>query len=142
MCAQPFTDGIPPNIAGDVFDAFGRPKNVVVVAHFPERAAVGFAKLKGRALFEQADEFEKIAAVMDAFHKDMKMVGHEAEGVQQEGVTDYAFHQKGNHALSRGGYVEIGHAVVTAGGEETCLTPEIVSRQEASGPAMDGHTRR
>jgi len=82
MSTQFFSDGIPPNVASDVFDGFGMPKNMVVVAHFPERAAARLAKLEGCALFEQADEFEKVAAVMDTLGEDMKMVRHETEGVQ------------------------------------------------------------
>jgi hypothetical protein len=57
---------IPPDITGDIFNWIGRAKNVVVVAHFPERAAMRFAKFKGRALFEEADEFGQVGTVVGA----------------------------------------------------------------------------
>jgi hypothetical protein len=44
MSTKPFADGLPPDIASDVFYLVCGPKNVVVVAHFPERTAVGFVK--------------------------------------------------------------------------------------------------
>jgi hypothetical protein len=93
MRAQPFADGIPPDIAGDVFDGIGRAKNVVVVAHFPERLAVSFSKFEGRALFEETDEFKQIATGLGAFRKDMKVVRHEAKSVQAEGMAGRAFEQ-------------------------------------------------
>ena len=37
---EPFSDGIPPNIAGDILDLICRPKNVVVVTRFPKSNAV------------------------------------------------------------------------------------------------------
>jgi hypothetical protein len=93
MRAQPFTDGIPPDVAGDVFDGIGGAKNVVVEAHFPERLAVGFPKFEGRALFEEADEFKQIAMSLGAFRKDMEVVRHEAKSVQAKGMAGRAFEQ-------------------------------------------------
>jgi hypothetical protein len=77
LIAQAFADGIPPDIAGDVLYVIRRPENVVVVTPFPESAAVGFAKLEGRALFEEADEFEQVAAIVCTLDKNVKVVGHQ-----------------------------------------------------------------
>ena len=88
-----FSDGIPPDIAGDVLYLIRRPENVVVVTRFPESAAVGFAKLEGRALFEEADEFEHVAAIVSTLDKNMKVVGHQTVRVQQVRMAGGAFEE-------------------------------------------------
>ena len=89
--AKLFADRVPPNIAGDVLYLIRGPENVVVVTAFPESAAVEFAKLEGRALFEQADEFEQVAATVCTLDKNMKVVRHQTVGMQQVGVIGGAF---------------------------------------------------
>ena len=86
MRAQPFADGIAPDVAGHVFDGIRRPKNVIVVARFPERPAAGFSKLEGGALFEEADEFKQIAAGVGAFREEMKVVRHQAIRLHAKGI--------------------------------------------------------
>jgi hypothetical protein len=141
MRAQPFADGIPPDVAGDIFDGIGRAKNVVVVAHLPKRPAVRFSKFKGGALFEEADEFKQIAAGLGAFRKDMKVVRHEAKSVQAEGMAGRAFEQNMEDALGGGWYAEVWHAVVATDGDERRLTTDVVLRRETGDLAMDRHTR-
>src|SRR5258708_5199710 len=140
MIAQAFADRIPPDIAGDVLYLVSRPKNVVVVTPFPESAAVEFAKLEGRALFEEADEFEQVAAIVSGLGKNMKVVGHETVRMQPVGMAGSAFEQQREDTLSSRFLTEIGRAVVTANGDEIGLTTEVVFRREAGDPAMDGHT--
>ena len=50
-CAKLLAHGIPPDVAGDILDPVRGPENMVVITHFPEAAAVRFAKRKGRVLF-------------------------------------------------------------------------------------------
>ena len=123
---KPFADGIPPNVAGDVLYLIGKPKNVVVVTRFPERAAVGFAKLEGGALFEEADEFEQVAASVRTFDKNMKVVGHQTVGMKPVRMACGAFEQQGEDKVSGRFLAEILRAVVTANGDETGLTTEVV----------------
>jgi hypothetical protein len=87
------SDGIPPNIAGDVLNLIRRTENMIVVTPFPESATVGFAKLESRALFEEADEFQQVTAIVRTLDKNMKMVGHQAVGMKPIGMTDGAFEQ-------------------------------------------------
>ena len=91
MIAEAFADGIPPNVAGDVLYLIGGPKNVIVVTRFPESVALGLAKLEGCALFEEADEFEQVAATVCTLDKNMKVVRHQTVGMQQVGVIGGAF---------------------------------------------------
>ena len=94
MIAEAFADGVPPDVAGDVLYLIGGPKNVVVVTRFPESAAMGLAKLEGRALFEEADEFEQVAAVVCTLDKNMKVIGHQTVGVKTVGMAGGAFEQQ------------------------------------------------
>jgi hypothetical protein len=121
-----FSDGIPPDIAGDVLYLIDAPENVVVVALFPQGDAAGFAKLEGGALFEEADEFEQVAAVISALDKNMEVVGHQTVGMKSIGMAGGAFEQQGEDKLSGGFVAEIGRAMVTANGDETGLTTEVV----------------
>jgi hypothetical protein len=142
MRAQTFADGIPPDVAGDVFDGIGRAKNVVVVAHFPKTPAMRFPKFEGGPLFEEADEFRQVAAGVGARRKDMKMVRHEAKGVQAEGMAGRAFEQKVEDALGGSFCEEMGHAVVATDSDEIRLATEVVSRSETGDPAVGRHTGR
>src|SRR5438876_3060716 len=98
--AQMFANGIPPDVAGNFLYLIGRPKNVVVITRFPESAAVGFAKPEGRALFEEADEFEQVAAVMRTFDKNMKVIGHQTVGMKPVRVAGGAFEQQRKNNVS------------------------------------------
>jgi len=118
LIAQAFADGIPPDIAGDVLYVIRRPENVVVVTPFPESAAVGFAKLEGRALFEEADEFEQVAAIVCTLDKNVKVVGHQTVGMKPVGMAGGAFEQQREDTFSGRFLAEIGRAVVTANGDE------------------------
>jgi len=118
LIAQAFADGIPPDIAGDVLYVIRRPENVVVVTPFPESAAVGFAKLEGRALFEDADEFEQVAAIVCTLDKNVKVVGHQTVGMKPVGMAGGAFEQQREDTFSGRFLAEIGRAVVTANGDE------------------------
>ena len=89
-----FSDGIPPDIAGNVLDLVAGAKNVVVVTRFPEGAAVGFAKLEGRALLEEANEFEQVAAIVGALDKNMEVVGHQAVGMERIRMGGGAFEEQ------------------------------------------------
>lgn len=142
MRAKPFANGIPPDVAGHVFDGISRPKNVVVVAHFPERPAASFSKIEGCALFEEANKFKQIAAGVGAFREDMKVVRHQAKGVQSEGMAGRAFEQKIENALGGGWYAEIGRAAITTDVDEIGLATEVVFPRETGDSAVDGHPRR
>jgi len=139
--AKLFADRVPPNIAGDVLYLIRGPENVVVVTAFPESAAVEFAKLEGRALFEQADEFEQVAAIVRGPGKNMKVVGHTVR-MKPVGMAGSAFEQQREDTLSSRFLAEIRSAVVTANGDEIGLTTEVVFRRKAGDPAMDGHTEQ
>ena len=139
-CAKLLADGIPPDVAGDILDLVRGPENMVVITHFPETAAARFAKRKGGALFEDADEFAQVRAVVKALGKNVRMVRHQAISMQQERVCGGALQQQSKDALSRGWVSEKRGAAVAADGDEIRLTPEIVLRRKASDSAMQRHT--
>ena len=142
MMAEAFADGIPPNVAGDVLYLIGGPKNVIVVTRFPESAAMGLAKLEGRALFEEADEFEQVAAAVCTLDKNMKVIGHQTVGMKPVGTADGAFERQREDKVSGRFLAEILRAVVTADGDEIGLTTEVVFRRKPGDLAVDGHTER
>ncbi len=113
---------------------------MVVITHFPETAAVRFAKRKGGALFEDADEFAQVRTVVKALGKNVRMVRHQAISMQQERVCGSALQQQSKDALRRGWVSEKRGAAVAADGDEIRLTPEIVSRRKTSDSAMERHT--
>jgi len=139
---EPFSDGIPPDIAGDVLYLIRRPENVVVVTPFPESATVGFAKLEGRALFEEANEFEQVAAIVCTLDKNMKVVGHQTVRMKPVGMAGGTFEQQREDTLSGRFLAEIRLAVVTANGDEIRQTTDVVFRRKAANSAMDGHTEQ
>lgn len=142
MRAQPFADGIAPDVAGHIFDGIRRPKNVVIVAHFPKRPAAGFSKLEGGALFEEANEFKQIAAGVGAFREEMKVVGHQAKGVQSEGMAGRAFEQKIEDPLGGAWYAEIGRAAVATDSDEIGLGTEVVFPRETGDSTVGRHAER
>ena len=138
--AKLLADGIPPDVAGDILDPVRGPENMVVITHFPETAAVRFAKCKGGALFEAADEFAQVRAVVKALGKNVRMVRHQAICMRQERVRGGALQQQGKDALRRGWVSEKRGAAVAADGDEIRLTPEVVLRRKTSDSAMERHT--
>ena len=138
--AKLFADGIPPDVAGDILDLVRGPENMVVITHFPETAAVRFAKRKGGALFEGADEFAQVRPVVKALGKNVRMVRHQAICMQEERARGGALQQQSKDALGRGWVLEKWGAAVAADADEIRLTPEIVLRRKASDSAMQRHT--
>ena len=113
---------------------------MVVITHFPETAAVRFAKRKGGALFEDADEFAQVRAVVKALGKNVRMVRHQAISMQQERVCGGALQEQSKYALSRGRVSEKRGAVVAADGDEIRLTPKIILRRKPGDSAIESHT--
>ena len=138
--AKLLADGIPPDVAGDILDPVRGPENMVVITHFPEAAAVRFAKRKRGALFEDADEFAQVRTVVKALGKNVKMVRHQAISMQQERVCGGALQEQSKYALSRGWASEKRGAVVAADGDEIRLTPKIILRRKPGDSAMKSHT--
>lgn len=101
---------------------------------------MGLAKLEGCALFEEADEFEQVAAIVCTLDKNMKVVGHQTAGMKPVGMAGGAVEQQREDAMSGRFLREIVRAVVTANGDEIGLATEVVFRRKASDLAVDGHT--
>jgi len=58
-----FADGIPPDVAGDVFDGVAGPQDMVVIAPLPEAGALRLAEFVRASLLESFDEFDQVASV-------------------------------------------------------------------------------
>ena len=54
--AEGFSDGIPPDIGGNVFDCFVGPQDVIVIASLPEAGSSRLAEFIGSLLFESIDK--------------------------------------------------------------------------------------
>ena len=140
--AKLLADGIPPDVTGDILDPVRRPENMVVITHFPERAAVRFTKRKGGALFPDADEFTQVRTVVKALGKNVGMVRHQAISMQQERVGGSALKQQNKDVVGYGWVSEKRGAEIAADGDEIRLTPEIVLRRKPSDSAMERHTMK
>jgi hypothetical protein len=112
---------------------------VVVVAHFPKGTAAQFAKGKGGALFEQANEFAQVAPVMDAFGKDVHVVRHQAKRMQTKRTASSTFQQGGEKALGDGLFPEVGCAPVAADRNEVSLSPQVIGGREPPDVPIHGH---
>ena len=138
--AKLLAHGIPPDVAGDILDPVRGPENMVVITHFPEAAAVRFAKRKGGALFKEADEFAQVRTVVKALGKNVRMVRHQAICMQEERARGGALQQQSKYALRHGWVSEKRGAAVAADGDEIRLTPKIVLRRKTGDSAMERHT--
>ena len=113
---------------------------MVVITHFPQTAAVRFAKRKGGALFEGADEFAQVRAVVKALGKNVRMVRHQTIRMQHERVCGSALQQQSKDAFGRSWVSEKRGAAVAADGDEIRLTPKIILRRKPGDSAMERHT--
>jgi hypothetical protein len=98
-----------------------------------------FAKLECRALFEQSDEFARVAMLMDALYENVNMVRHQAECVQLERLAGGALEQYGHHPLCDTLFPQVGCAMVAADGHKIALPPEIILRRKPRNLSMNGH---
>ena len=140
--AQVFADRILPDVAGYRFEAIGAAKDMVVIAHLPEREAAGLAKLGRSAKFEDAHELAEIRAWRGAFRQEMEVVGHQAVGVELKIVTGGTFAQAGGHAGCDTVVRKMRAAEVAADGYEIRLLTNVVGVSKARGFAGVVHTMR
>lgn len=84
--AQAFTDWIPPDVAGDVFDRFAASEDVVVVAALPQALVSSLHEFVGRALLELVDELYQVSGVSLSLGQKVEMVRHDAISVKREVV--------------------------------------------------------
>jgi len=136
---QALANGIPPNIAGNIFDWVAGPKDVVVITALPEVLTVLLFEVKRGGLFETIDELLKITGVVQSFGGEVQVIGHYAVGVQVEvergGVGEEFFDGPRSEAMigeERG-------AVLGADGDEIGAAADVVGRREAEGFVEEGH---
>ena len=78
---------IPPDVIGDFLGRIGTAEDMVVVALLPKASTIAVAELENGARFEDTNEFHQIGQRMIPLREQVHMVGHEAVGVQNEGVS-------------------------------------------------------
>ncbi len=93
-------------------------------------------------MFEEADEFEQVAAIVGALGKNMEVVGHQTIGMEPVGMAGGAFEEQREDTMSGRFFGEVGRLVVTANRDEIGLTAEVVFRRKPCDVAMDGHTEQ
>ena len=120
------TNGIPPDIRSDIFDGVRWAKNVVVVARFPETAAVGLLKFEASVLFEETDKFTEIGAVVNSLREDVDVIRHCAICVKSKRMAGGAFEKEIKDALGVFWDREMRRAVVTANCYEIGLPAKII----------------
>ena len=128
MSTEILANGIPPDIGSDILNRIGRPKNVIVIARFPETATVGFLEFKGSALLEDPDKFAEIGTVVDSLRKDVNVIRHEAIRVETKSVGGGTIEKEMEDALGVICVREMRKTVVTADGDEIGLPAKIVFR--------------
>jgi hypothetical protein len=64
LCAKAFADWIPPEVAGDVFDGFVRPQDMIVVPSLPKTGAACLAEFVSGSLFEPVNEIDQVACIV------------------------------------------------------------------------------
>lgn len=111
-----------------------------MVAHFPKNTAAQLAKCKGGPLFETANEFAQVAAVMDAFRENVHVVRRQAKRMQTKRALRGAFQQERENAMWGGRVPEVGGAVVTADRNEISLSPQVIVGCEPPDLPMHGHS--
>ncbi len=121
-----FAYRVPPDVGGNLFNNIRGAKNVVVVTRLPKVLVVGFAKVKGRALFQQTDKFAKVGAVVDSFSEDVKVVRHDAVCVEAERMTRCTFKKKIKDAARAICLSEMRSASIAAKGDKVGLAAEVV----------------
>ena len=93
-------------------------------------------------MFEEADEFEQVAAIVRALGKNMEVVGHQTVGMELVRMAGGAFEEQRVDTMSRRFLAEIRRTVVTANRDEIGLTAEVVFRGKPCDLAVDGHTEQ
>jgi hypothetical protein len=99
---------------------------VLVVAHFPETAAARVAKSEGGALLENANKFEQITVIVDAFSEHVQMVWHETKRVQAKRMPACQLVQQIENRSGGPWYSEVWRAAVTANSDEIGLAAQVV----------------
>jgi predicted trehalose synthase len=80
--AKALADWIPPYVAGNVFDRFVGPQNMVVIPSLPKTSATRLAEFVRGALLESFDELDQVAGVGESLAQEVNVVGHDAVGVR------------------------------------------------------------
>ena len=134
-----FANGIPPYVRGDFFDGIRRAKNVVVVAHFPERLAAKPSKFESGTLLEKTDKLAEIGTVVRAFGEEVDVVRHDAIRVQEKGMAGGAFVQDFHDGKCERRRSEELVATVAADGDEVDLAAEIIVGGETGIFSVESH---
>ena len=98
----------------------------------PKRGATGIRKGSARAEFERLDEVEEIARRRIAFDEKMKMIGHEAVGVDGEVTSCSGFAENLKRGITQVGVSEVATSLVAAESQEDGDLAEIVFGIEAN----------
>ena len=76
-----FSDGIQPDVPGDGIRGDCFAQDVVVISRLPKFAAIFLLIRERGQLFERRNESHWFASFGHALHQDVKVVGHDAIGV-------------------------------------------------------------
>jgi len=134
-----FANGIPPYVRGDFFDGIRRAKNVVVVAHFPERLAAKPSKFESGTLLEKTDKLAEIGTVVRAFGEEVDVVRDNAIRVQEKRMAGGAFEYDLHDGKCERRRSEELVATVAADGDEVGLAAEIIFGGETGIFSVESH---
>jgi len=114
-------------------------KNVVIEFGLPERSVRAIFVGQGGPLFEGGDETKEIGFGRIPFGKEVKMIGHEAEGVEQKRVARCEGNQVTQCQVAKRDVGEARDPVAGTDGNEIDSVTEIIPRSEAGIFSEEGH---
>ena len=130
---------IVPNVTSNRLDGVAVAQNVIVVAHFPELAAVVLLELERGSTFEFLHEPEEVCVDVDSVDQEMEVIWHRAISMQKEAMLVRNIHQNGENHFGCRWRGQVGAALVAADREEIGSLAFVVLRQEAGCFAVMGH---
>lgn len=93
-------------------------------------------------MFEYVDEFHEVAGIVHAFREEMKMVRHEAKGMERKRAPGGGFGQIRERAAAQGKIGEDGAPFFAAYRDEADAAATIVFPGKAQTFEIEGHGRR
>ena len=110
-----------------------------VVARLPESlASLSLIRVAG-LLFERRDEANQVASRRISVGKEMKMIGHGAEGDQAKVMSRRGRDERGKHRFAESEVAKDGLAVMAADGDKVGGHAQIVFCREPGGPVFGIH---
>jgi hypothetical protein len=139
---ETLTNRVRPDVASNRFQLIWRAQNVIVKFCLPEVAFSAIFVRKGGALFEGHDEGKEVGLRRVAFGEEMKMIGHETEGMEQERVARCERNQMAQCHAPKGGIGEVRAPVVRTNCDEIDSITKVIPGSKADFLTVEWHVQQ